>query len=90
MLNLICVDENNVAYVETDCKKVFGIVNAFHVTDEEGAKVEGDVCSILECYTEINQDFENEANVISFAESNGESYELHIDVNGINLVGTND
>ena len=89
MLNLIDVNENNVAYVETDCGKVFGIVNAFHVTDEDGLKVEGDVCSILDDYTDIDQDWDNEANIISFIESNGESSKLHIDIDGINLVDDN-
>ena len=89
MLNLISVNENGVAYVETECKKVFGIVNAFHVTDGEGLKIEGDVCSILDEHTDIDQDWDNEANVISFVEDNGESSKLHIDADGVDLVDDN-
>ncbi len=48
MLNLINVNENNVAYVGTDCGKVFGIVNAFHVTDEDGLKIDLDGVNLVD------------------------------------------
>jgi hypothetical protein len=93
MLNLISITNeavNNVAYVETDCGKVYGIVNAFHVTDESGLKLEGDFCSVLEWCTDIDKDWDNEANIIHFIEANGESSALSVDIDGFSLVDGNE
>lgn len=91
MLNLININENNVAYVETGCGKVFGIVDAFHVTDEDGLKLEGkSVIDVLDDYTFIDHDYETEENIISFTEENGESSKLHINSTGLRLVDDNE
>lgn len=78
-MKLVEINENGVAWVETDCGEYFGIVNAFKVLDIDGLEYpNSSVCDLLDCYTEINQDFDREANIIEFRESNGESYNLVI------------
>ncbi|MFK5949871.1 MAG: hypothetical protein QM500_14000 [Methylococcales bacterium] len=91
MLNLICINGDDVVYVETDCGKAFGIVNANHILDEDGLRFYNkSVCDVLGEYTDIEDDWDNESIIISFAESNGESSKLHIDKDGINLVEDNE
>lgn len=88
-LSLISINENNVAWVETECGRIIGIVNSFKIIDEEGLVY--DDCTVMDLleYTEIQQDYEKEANVIEFTESNGESGSLFIYADRLEYVDNN-
>jgi hypothetical protein len=89
-LKLLNINENGVAWVKTDCGKCFGIVNAFEVLDEDGLPFEETLVEVLEPYTEVDQDWDNEANVINFVFENGESANLVITAFDVQLLGMND
>ena len=87
MLNLITINDNNVAWVETDCGKTFGIIDAFKIINEDGHIIDGkSTVDVLEDYVGINQDWENEANLIDFEPENGENFTLKIDADGIDII----
>ena len=87
MLNLITINDNNVAWVETECGKTFGIVDANKIIDEDGLVIDGkSTMDVLDYYVDINQDWENEANLIDFKTENGENFTLKIDVDGIDII----
>jgi len=91
MLNLININENGVAWVETDEGEVFGVVNAFEITDSEGVVLHGkSAMDVLEEHVKINQDWENGANLIGFTFENGESATLKIDIDGVELLDGNE
>lgn len=85
-MNLITINENNVAWVEDNNGKIFGVVNAFEVLDEDGKKHNGkSVCDLIDC----DQDWESEANLINFIFDNGESATLKVTTDGIELIDNN-
>ena len=87
MLNLITINDNNVAWVETECGKTFGIVDANKIIDEDGLVIDGkSTMDVLDYYVDINQDWENEANLIDFKTENGENFTLKIDADGIDII----
>ena len=87
MLKLITINENNVAWVETECGKTFGIVDAYKIIDEDGLVIDGkSTMDVLDCYVDINQDWETEANLIDFKPEVGENFTLKIDVYGIDII----
>ena len=71
MLKLIRENKNCVVWVESDNadKTVFGIVNSFRVIDENGFGYQGSAMDILESHTDIDQDWDNEANIIKLSGS---------------------
>ena len=86
MNKLIYINENGVVWVESN-GQLFGIVNAFKVLDEDGIPYpDQSFCDLIE---DVEQDWENEANIIRFTEENGESSYLTVDVNGCELIETN-
>lgn len=89
-LELLNINENGVAWVKTGCGKYFGIVNAFEVLDEDGLPFEGTLVEVLEPYTEVDRDWDNDANVIKFVFENGESANLVITAFDVQLLGMND
>ena len=66
MLKLVRENENCVVWVESDNseKTVFGVVNDFHIIDEDGLRYQGSAMDILEDHADIDQDWDNEANII--------------------------
>jgi len=66
MLKLVRENENGVVWVKSDNleKTVFGVVSGFHIIDEDGFSYQGSAMDILENHTDIEQDWDNEANII--------------------------
>lgn len=85
MSKLISLD-NGIAWIEQN-DQVFGIVNAFKVLDFDGLVYpDQSVTDLLDC----DQDYDLECNVISFEFENGESAELRIYNDTVELVSHND
>jgi len=83
------IDSNGIAWVTTEEKQIFGIVNAFKVLDNDDLEYTGkSVCDLLDDHAEIEQDYEAEKNIIRFTEENGESYFLAISADNVELIET--
>jgi hypothetical protein len=69
MLKLISINSDGVAWVETDCGKVFGIVNAFEMLDCDGGIIDNqDIIDVLAEYTDFDLVWEYESNCITFSD----------------------
>ena len=64
MLRLITKITNEVVWVESEDSIIFGVVNAFKIIDQDGLAYQGSAVDILDGYTDIDQDWENESNII--------------------------
>lgn len=89
-LELVNINDNGVAWVKTEDGEVFGIVNAFKITDEDGlAYPDCSTMDILEQHCDVNQNHETEANEIEFIAENGESATLSINAYSVELIDNN-
>mgnify|MGYP003668889447 CR=1 FL=1 len=86
MSKLININENGVAWVESNTGEVFGVVNAFKVLDSDGIPFsDKSAMDVLDSHFDIVQDWDREANLIEFREENGESYNLVITADTVEI-----
>jgi len=86
MNNLISRDKNGIIHVENNENKIFSIISALKIADENGNIYEDDALAILEENGfSINWDTESGNANIEFIESNGEVSLIVFDGDSVRL-----